>query len=332
MHKTSTGSLCASQAFRRLLTAADFLDSHSEEWMPESTSAVLLVEPGTLLFFGEDHLKKLALRLPRRKGVLTSLEGLNYDLKQVNRDDNSNSNSSSVSSSRSTESSSWSKHRSLSGNCGVNFDPALRAATSKQLPSRKAGQARALSSSSSAVATARAAAVGAPGGVQAEPMLLPVPFDVGAPAVLATLGGLHGLLGAAARALVRDLALTEPAGASWWLEPSNWFNPEDNAAHAAASAAAVDTKALVPKKSSPQMVSAFSGDAWAQFLADVPATAQVSQLSCRASEFKYILSRLLFVVNPLHSICLFAILWLYASFYGLSPLHSPSCCYSCRTP
>ena len=268
LKQTSTGSLCASQAFRRLLTAADFLDSHSEEWTPAAKSAVLVLEPGTLLFFGEEHLKKLALRLPMRKGVLTSLEGLNYDLKLGNSESNNSSSSSSSSSN---------DRRSLSGKCGVDFDPALQAAT-KHPHTRKAADTAA--------------------GTVPKPELMPMPFDVGAPAILATLEGLHGVLGAATRALVRDLALTEPAGASWWLEPPTWFDPEHHPANAAANpAVVVSTSTGVgfgagfttggPSKNEAgtttdrraqkqELVSAFSGDAWAQFLSDVPDTAQVS--------------------------------------------------------
>lgn len=239
--KTRTGSLCASQAFRRLLTAADFLDSHSDDWMPAASSAVLVVEPGTLLFFGEEHLKKLALRLPMRKGVLTSLEGLNYDLKLENRDNRSSSSSSNI--------------KSLSGNCGVNLDPTLQD-VGKHLKSHQ----------SSALAV----------GAVPEAKLMPMPFDIGAPAMLATLEGLHGLLGAAARALVRDLALTEPAGASWWLEPSNWFDPEHHPANAAGTSSGAYGGGASRGARKQEVVSAFSGDAWAQFLSDVPATVQVS--------------------------------------------------------
>jgi hypothetical protein len=100
----------------------------------------------------------------------------------------------------------------------------------------------------------------------------PPPLDVGAPALLATFDGLRGLLGAAVRALVRDLSLPEPDSAAWWLEPSHWFDPD--AQHAPTTN---DGRASSPGAQHRKVESAFSGDAWAQFLADAPPSAQVFQ-------------------------------------------------------
>lgn len=288
---SSDGSLCASQAFRRLMTAVDFLHSHAEEWAPGPTSVVLLVEPGTLLFFGEQHLRKLSMRLPQRRGVLTSLEGLGHDVRH-----NSGSGSAgSVPFSR----------------CGLEHDPTLQA-VAKQPHKRKAtphkpheaapaqpGAAAAPSAASSRVARRKGgekpraeersrgarrladAAATDHAEVALAPPLSPPPLDVGAPALLATAEGLRGLLGAAARALVRDLSLPEPNGAAWWRDPAPWFDPDaqqndakDFEGRKAASSSGAQDR---------QVESAFSGDAWAQFLADAPPSTQVVFATTRIS-------------------------------------------------
>jgi hypothetical protein len=181
-HQLST--LCSSQKLRRWLRAAEFVDYDRST---PSTTTVLILDVGTLLFLGDDagkrHLRMLQQQVVAHGFATVSLEGLDKA-------------------------------------CG-GYVPG---ATNVQGPTNTYEQGKRHSARSSSPSLPPQLGHGRVNGREGRHNPYRPLLYHAAPLLMATRDGLAAVLGAAARAMCADLQVNEPSGARWWADPPAIFN------------------------------------------------------------------------------------------------------------